>query len=48
MAGDSFVVTAKKSSKIPFPRLANNLGGILGPITNVPMSIFGKLPHINR
>jgi hypothetical protein len=42
------VVTAKNSSEIPFSKLANNLSGKIGPIANVPMSIFGKLPHIDR
>jgi hypothetical protein len=42
------VVIAKKSSEIPFPKLVNNLGGILGPIANMPVSIFRKLPHIYR
>jgi hypothetical protein len=40
------VVIAKKSSEIPFPKLVNNLSGMIGPIANVPMSIFGKLLHI--
>jgi hypothetical protein len=42
------VVIAKKSSEIPFPKLANNLRVILRPIANVRISIFGKPPHIYR
>jgi hypothetical protein len=42
------VVIAKKSAEIPFPKLVNNLSGMIGPIANVPMSIFGKLLHIDR
>jgi hypothetical protein len=42
------VVTAKKSSNIPFLRLANNLGGMIGPIAKVPMSISAKRAHIYR
>jgi hypothetical protein len=42
------VVMVKKSTKIPFPKLVNNLSGIYRPIANVPASIFGKSPHINR
>jgi hypothetical protein len=42
------VVTAKKSAKIPFPKLLNNLSGMSGPIAKVPVSIFGKAPHIDR
>jgi hypothetical protein len=48
MAGDGFVVIAKKSSEIPFPKLANNLRVMLRSIVNVPISIFGKTPHIDR
>jgi hypothetical protein len=47
MAGEGFVVIAKKSFEISYPKLANNLSVMIGPIAKVPVTIFGKLPHID-